>query len=167
MLSFFKNVRSKCSSSHSVGNQKQSLGRLVKVAFGAAIGLTLLCCSVGLVAFQLISAEFTTLKEERITELSNANQILAETQPMISAINAMQSADSQTRLAELLGTFDASKVAINDLFASNPTEERSKFTTDLELVVSGAQELAQSRAALLDAAAARQSSLAEIVAAAQ
>ena len=46
-----------------------SLKRVFVWAFTATVALTLVCACVGVIAFQLISAEFETLREERLTEV--------------------------------------------------------------------------------------------------
>ena len=71
-------------------SKAKSLGRTVLMAFLSAIGLTFVCSGVGFAAFHIISNTFSSLKEERLQELSNATQIIAEIGPMASSIEAIR-----------------------------------------------------------------------------
>ena len=148
-------------------SKAKSLGRTVLMAFLSAIGLTFVCSGVGFAAFHIISNTFSSLKEERLQELSNATQIIAEIGPMASSIEAIRDVTNRADLADLSERLHESQNAIKALFSNVPASDREIFDEDLILFEKAAAELIDARAKLLQAAANRQSALAEMISIAQ
>ena len=140
---------------------------MVMLAFTSAITLTLVCSVVGFIAFQVISSAFTTLKEDRISELSNANEIIAQTQPMINAIGALEYASTSAELAQEAESLRESRETIRALISNIPASERGSFIDDLTNVDDASSQLIDARAELLQMIDARQAALVETLELAQ
>ncbi|MEM7212297.1 MAG: methyl-accepting chemotaxis protein [Pseudomonadota bacterium] len=136
---------------------------MVFTAFASVISLTLVCCAAGLIAFQIISGEFSTLRDERLRELSEANAITAEVRPMLEAVGKIRNARTEEDLATIVSQIQSSQDTLRALIDRLPEAERKAFQADFESSITATSDLSDARRRLLSATAKRKDVLNEII----
>lgn len=140
-----------------------SLSRLVRIAFSSAVFLTVLCGTVALIAFFFVSSAFDTLRNDRLSELTIANQIIAEIKPAIEATASMTHADSSDALQEAREKVQAQLDLLHGLTASLPEASQQAIEDELKSVALATESLISARSSALEATALRTKTLAEMI----
>ena len=144
-------------------SQPASLRRNVKVAFVMAISVTFLCAAVGVVAFQLISKEFATLREERLAEVASANRLISDIKPLENAVATLQRADDPATAQQAASEITDHLAIIDEHIEALPLDARHALSDALMAVEDAAETLRDSTEATLRASTAKREALARLM----
>ena len=139
------------------------LSRMVVTAFAAAMSLTFVCGTAGFVAFQVVSAEFETLRTDRIKEVSAASNVIAEVQYLVVATDELRFAQDEAAIHEASSVFKKHLSVIEAQVRELPPDQRAKLEQELAQVQSGTNVLQKARKDALVSMARRVEALRELV----
>mgnify|MGYP000392117490 CR=1 FL=1 len=120
---------------------RTSLRRNVVMAFGATISLTIICAAVATVAFQIISGEVDTLREERLGEVDAANQLISETKPLMDSVDQMANARQLGDLSGATERFGSLASGLSKGLDRLPADTRDALMAQVEAVRQAGQVL--------------------------
>ena len=138
---------------------KKSLRSACDKAFGASVGLIVLCAAVGFTALFFISSEFETLREERLSEVRLDSSLIRQTRPVIEGIKALGYEADADAIRRIGADIEREIVTAEATLAQMPEEGRSLFVERISAVRSAASALVDVRTQAIAAQAERERSL--------
>ena len=127
------------------GRSQRSLKPVFVQTFGAMVGLTLLSAGIGIIAFSLISSEFATLRDERISSVRIDSALIAQTRPMIDGIKSMTTEKDPTRVQTIAGELNDHIAAAVRTASNLHAADASTFLGHLETLKQASADLAKIR----------------------
>lgn len=137
----------------------KSLRSVFEKAFGAAVGLVILCAAVGLSALYFISSEFETLRDDRLSEVRQDSTLIRQMRPIIEGIKALGYEPSETKARSIYADIAAQIDVAESTLSEMPEENRAAFVDQIAAVRSAAQALVDVRIAAINAKLEREAAL--------
>lgn len=141
----------------------KSLRTAFERAFGASVGLIVLCAAVGFTALLFIWSEFTTLREERLRDVRLDSSLIRQTRRVIEGINTLGYRSDADGVRAIVQDIEQQISDAEATLAQMPEANRSSLQQRLAAVRNAALTLADTRIEALAAQADREAALNEWV----
>lgn len=140
-----------------------SLRSTFEKAFGAAVGLIILCAAVGFTALLFIDSEFTTLRDERLAEVRLDSSLIRQTRPVIEGIKALGYETDADTVRRIGNDIETQIAMVEAILAQMPAEKNTLFNERISAARLAADALVKVRTEAIAAQADREASLTEWV----
>ncbi|MFK7945007.1 MAG: methyl-accepting chemotaxis protein [Paracoccaceae bacterium] len=141
----------------------KSLRTAFERAFGASVGLIVLCATVGLTALFFIWSEFATLRDERLRDVRLDSSLIQKTRGVIEHIKVLGYGSDADGIRAIVQDIERQISDAEATLAQMPDVDRSGFQPRLDAVRAAALTLADRRTEALAALADREAALNEWV----